>query len=360
MGGGSPSGDLPAVPPTPASVQCDLYASPSGSDSSGDGSIGNPFASVSQLDSSLSPGQTGCLRGGTYGDIHTWQDLSNSGASGAQITITSYPGETAKLDGWVDIEASFTTLSHVEIDGSNTFDQSRPSSEPSCTKVTSDGLAIAGHDDVFEYNDYYQSVPSLRSNGIGIGWWGDADNTIVRYNRIHDIGGCDFYDHFVYLSHGNNVQIYDNWMWDDPHGWGVKLDPGPTNARVWGNVIDGAGSGFNFGNSSGSDPTAGNQVFHNVVMNSVGVNNPDIGWGHSGVLVTSPGLLSNSTGNRVYDNDSYNNPGGTTDVYRSVLTSQLQITGTVSNAPQFADAANHDYRLAANSPVAGWNLWNGT
>src|SRR5207248_5016479 len=134
-----------------------------------------------------------------------------------------------------------------------------------------------------------------------------------------------------------------------PHGWGIKLDPGPTNARIWNNVIDAAGSGFNFGNSSGTNPTAGNQVWNNIVLNSVGVNNPDIGWGYPGVLVTSPGLLSNSTGNQVHDNISYNNSGGLTDVASSVASSQLQITNNSTSNPQLVDPANHNYALKSAS-----------
>ena len=71
---------------------------------------------------------------------------------------------------------------------------------------------MAGTVDVLQYVDYYQSIPSLRGNAIGIGFWGDADNTIIRYSKIHDVGQCKAYDHLIYLSHGNNVQIYGNWM----------------------------------------------------------------------------------------------------------------------------------------------------
>jgi hypothetical protein len=320
---------------------CDLFASPTGSDREGRGTRLSPFASAARLDRSLRPGQTGCLRGGTYGDVNTRQQFSQDGTSQGQITITSYPGETAKLIGWVDIEASYTTLSHLEIDGSNTFYRAHPPGI-TCRTPVAQGLVIAGHDDVFEYNNYYQSVPSLRSNGIGVGWWGNADSTTIRFNRIHDVGGCDFYDHLIYLGRCNNAQIYDNWMWNDAHGWGVKLDPGPTNARIWNNVIDAAGSGFNFGNSSGSAPTAGNLVWNNVVMNSVGVNNPDIGWSHSGVLVTSPGLASYSTGNQLHDNVSYHNGGGLTNI-AGVTTTQLSVSNNTTADPQLSDPSKHDY-----------------
>ena len=136
-------------------------------------------------------------------------------------------------------------------------------------------MTIVGHNDVLQYDDYYQSVPSLRSSGIGIGFWGDADNTIIRYSKIHDVGQCQAYDHLIYLSHGNNVQIYGNWLWNDPHGRGVQLYPAPTNARVFNNVIDHAGEGFVIGNETG-DTVSGNQIYNNIITNSTGLPTEDI------------------------------------------------------------------------------------
>ena len=102
----SPSPRPPPQPPsTPPAVHCDLYASPAGSDSSGNGSIGSPYASVGKLDAALHAGQTGCLRAGSYGSTSTWVKVYTNGSSTGQITITSYPGETATVRGYVDIEA---------------------------------------------------------------------------------------------------------------------------------------------------------------------------------------------------------------------------------------------------------------
>jgi hypothetical protein len=123
---------------------------------------------VVRLDHALAPGQTGCLRAGAYGGLSTLHRIDRDGSSSGQITITSYPGETALVKGWVDIEASYTTVSHLEIDGSNTFYQIERANTH-CPFPVSQGLVIAGGNDVLEYNDYYQSIPSLRGQGIGIG-----------------------------------------------------------------------------------------------------------------------------------------------------------------------------------------------
>ena len=326
---------------------CSRIAAPWGSDTRGRGTVAHPYRSLTRLDESLRPGQVGCLRGGTYGGLDAWHLLDRSGSSGAPVTITGYPRETATVKGWIDVEASNTTVQNIRIDGSNTRRPGRIGS--SCQENVSQPLTISGHDDILQRVDYFQSVASLRSTGIGIGFWGNTDGTIVRHNKIHDVGGCDFYDHLIYLAGGRNVQIYDNWLWDDAHGWGIKLDPGPSGARIWNNVIDRAGSGFNFGNSSGDQPTANNRVFDNVVMNSVGISNPDIHWHHPGVLVTSPGLLPSSVRNYVWNNDSYRNRGGMTSIARGVRRTQLSVSDNHRGVPQFRNAAIHDYSVVATA-----------
>ena len=145
-----PIAPLPSGVPTPPQVHCNLFASPTGSDSAGDGSIGRPFASLQQLDRTLTPGQTGCLRAGSYGSITTWHQIYTNGAPSAQITITSYPGELATVIGYVDIEASYTTFTRLRIDGSNTLYKSHPSGV-NCRNNVSQSLVIAGHDDILDH-----------------------------------------------------------------------------------------------------------------------------------------------------------------------------------------------------------------
>ena len=332
----SPDTPRPAAPQS-AATKCTRYASPTGSDSRGRGTIGRPFASVTRLDRSLRPGETGCLRAGTYGSIHTRFQLHKSGTPSRRITITSYPGETAKIVGWIEMEGSYRTLSHLQIDGSNTFDRS---SQPgtSCPHPVSQGLVIAGHDDIFEHNEYYQSIPSLRSNGLGVGWWGNADNTTIRYNRIHDVGQCRAFDHLIYVASGTNVQIYNNWMWNDRHGWGVQIYPRAHDAHVHNNVIDHAGSGFTV---AGKPSVADNVIEYNVVINSTGLVDAGVpkGVGISDSWESRPG-----TGNVFRFNDVFNNPGGIAKVEAVVL------HGNTSAAPVFVNARRHDYRVVRIGP----------
>jgi hypothetical protein len=330
-----------------ASSLCTVYASPSGSDSA-PGTLSRPLASVSALDRALHPGDTGCLEDGTYGNMSAdgWSNLSNSGAPGRLITITAAPGQHAKIVGLVSIGGDYTAVTGLTIDGSNkVFHRQQPMG--GCSSTASDGLEIDGHDDVFENNDLYQSVAGLRGNGMGIGWNGAANNTIVRFNRIHDVGQCRAYDQVIYLSHGNNVQIYDNWMWNDAHGWAVQVFPAATNAHIYDNVIDHVGSGFVVG---GSSQVAGNRIDHNIILNSTGL--ADAGLARGVGMSTCCGL---GPGNTFTDNDVYANPGGIS------AASGVQMHGNTTAAPQLADPADHDFSTTNVTPdaLSSWGLWNG-
>jgi hypothetical protein len=338
---GLAAGGVAAAPASAAG--CDLFASPSGSDHA-TGQAASPLATVAALDGALSPGQTGCLESGSYGSTSAVHRLTNSGSSGGQITITSAPGETPKIVGLVELEGSYTTLSGLQIDGSNNA-YNAVRSGTSCPAPVSNGLEIDGHDDTFQYNNFYQSVPSLRGNGIGVGWNGQADNTVIRFNRIHDLGQCQDYDQMIYLAHGNNAQIYDNWMWNDPHGWGVQVYPAAAGAHIYNNVIDGAGSGFVI---AGDSSVQNNVIDQNIVMNSTGLTHAGL---PQGVGLFSSGAIG--SGNAFTNNDIYNNRGGIANA------DHVTINNNTTTSPDLADPHNHDYRTTTTSPHADWNLWNG-
>jgi len=324
---------------------CQRFAAPWGSDRSGRGTFRRPFKSVRRLDRALAPGQTGCLMPGRYGSIRTWHLLAADGRPAARITIRSYPGATATIVGYVDIESSYTTLSYLNIDGSNVFyNQAHPGTD--CPRPVSQSLVIAGRNDILEHDNYYQSVARLRSNGIGIGFWGDADNTIIRYDKIHDVGQCQAYDQLIYVSHGNNVQIYDNWLWNDPHGRGVQLYPAPTNARVYNNVIFRAGEGFGVGNEAG-DTVSGNHIYDNIVSHATGLRWEDI----PGMCINDSYGGTPGTGNVFDHNDCYRDPGGIARV------SAIRMYDNTTADPDFVNPARHDYALLPSSSLVEHDLW---
>jgi hypothetical protein len=321
---------------------CDRYASPSGSDAPGAGTAARPLGSLEALDRALRPGQTGCLLRGAYGSISTTHRLTADGSATGRITITAAPGQPATVTGLVELQGSYTTLSGLTIDGSNNL-YSVQRSGTNCPYPVSNALEIDGRGDIFQDNDLSQPVATLRGIGIGIGFNHAADDTIIRENRIHDLGQCMAYDQMIYLAHGDGVQIYDNWMWNDPHGWGVQLYPGASNAHIHDNVIDGAGSGFVLG---GGSQVSGNTIDHNIILNSTGL--PDAGVPRGVGVSTCCGV---GLGNSFSDNIVANNPGGIASA------SGITLTGNTTEAPRLADPSHHDYR--PTTPLPGWNLWDG-
>jgi len=329
-----------------AAVECNAYAAPTGSDSSGQGTVGSPFASVGKLDSSLSPGQTGCLEAGTYGSLSTDFSLTNNGTAGGQITITSAPGAQAKLLGLVEVMGSYTTLSGLNIDGSNTLYDGANQFNPCNQGDVSQGLELNGDGDIFEHNDYYQSVAALRGNGIGVGFNGPANNITIRYNKIHDVGSCMAYDHLIYLDSGNGAQIYDNWLYNDPHGFGIQVYPHASGAHIFDNVIDHVGSGITVG---GTTATSHNLIDHNIITNSTGLPNA----GTTGQCVSDWWEGASGTGNTFSDNDCYANPDGVGSP------SAVTVSGNSTANPKLVNPKAHDYAVMPGSPAAGWKLWNG-
>lgn len=335
----------PTTTTTPTTA-CNLYASSGGSDSN-PGSLTSPFRSVVKLDGSLAPGQTGCLRGGSYGSSGTWHDLTGNGTATGRITITSYPGEVATIQGAVQVDGAYTTLTGLKFDGSNTFYSGSECSPPGRSLSA---IAIGASNTIIDHNEIYDSSTSLPGgNAIYIGGGGQPANTIIRYNKIHDYGSCYHFDHAIYLGAGNNTQVYGNWIWNGRYGQGIQLYPNPTNARVYGNVVDTSCAGFDIDGTS-----TGNQVFHNVVANATGcLYTPAQGGGTiCGVAITPSGPVAGSL-NRFDNNDAWHDPCGVGSV------ANVEMSGNISADPLFVNAATHDYRVQAGSPVASWGLWDG-
>ncbi len=320
----------------------------------------------------LSPGSTLCLRTGTYAAAVQPSDrryeIRANGTPAAMITVTALPGDHVKLVGWFVISGAYVRLSHMEIDGDNTAYPT--GANPKCPNLParSESLEINGAGDIFEDNDYYQSVPARRANGIAVGWHGQPDGAILRQNRIHDIGQCGAGDHGIYLEAGTGVQIYRNWIWDVPHGWGIQVWPRPQSSGIYANVIDNAGSGITIG-SDASPPVAGdNVVTHNVVSNSTGLPSTDL---KPGVAVTtcwyrSPTDPSSCDGqpgphNLFSSNLAWNNPlcagGSCAQIHGISASGNLEASTSPYADPNFA--ADHDYTIASSSPAAGWGMWNG-
>jgi hypothetical protein len=95
----------PTPEPEPEPEPNALYVSRTGSDTTGDGTITNPYRSLEKVAAVVKPGATVYLRGGYYDehrlDVHRGisRELKFSGTKDAPITVRSFPGEWAVFDG---------------------------------------------------------------------------------------------------------------------------------------------------------------------------------------------------------------------------------------------------------------------
>ncbi|CAO4153371.1 right-handed parallel beta-helix repeat-containing protein [Methylorubrum extorquens] len=284
-----------------------FYVSPIGSDSQS-GTLESPFASLEYAHAKAQPGDTILLRGGVYNPL-SGIDLKSDGTSGKPITIASFPGEHAVLDGSrlpqgdyvINMQdASWNHLVGVEI---------RNGSEG--------GLIMQGnsHDNIIEQLDVHHNGGRSEWDGKGISLYGTGGNNLFLNNDSHDNRDL----------HGDNADGFQI----SSTGQGNVL----SGNRAWGNSDDGFDL-FNvqYGTQSGAVHLEGNWAFDNgfdASGNPLGDGNgfklggqrPDAGSGSGGhTLVhneawsnrgsgfdendaTAPSTLK---GNTAHDNGSYN------------------------------------------------------
>jgi parallel beta-helix repeat protein len=238
-----------------APTTCDKVASPQGSDA-GTGSSAAPFRTAQELVNALSPGQVGCLAGGTYaGGL----SVEHGGTSTAPIVLRSVPGERALITGRVYVQrgSNYVTVADVNLDGNyQSGSELLPSPTINANHVTFEA------DDVTNDNTTICFV-------IGSATWGTADSTVISEDHIHNCGvlPSNNYDHGIYVEDATNTRIVGNLI-DRNAARGIQLYPSSTGAVISDNVISENGEGIIF---SGEEGVASNDniVEHNLVVNSL-------------------------------------------------------------------------------------------
>jgi hypothetical protein len=305
-----------------AHVRCGLVASSWGSDAAA-GSPAAPFRTAQQLVDSLRPGETGCLRGGTYRENVR---VSHGGAPGAPITLTSYPGDTATVVGrfWVSRGANNVTVTRLHLDGWNA--DRLPSPSINANYVT------FSYDDVT--SDHTANCFVLGSD------WGWASHPVIRYDRIHDCGvvPAQNHQHGIYDEMSTDARIEWNLIYDNADR-GIQLYPDAQHTVVDHNVIDGNGEGFDFSGGDGSAASHAN-VYANLITNSI-LRYDVYSWYPRGNPI--------GVGNKFHRNCVYGGRMGTIDTSDGGFAS---FANKVAN-PQYVASRSNDFRLQATSPCLG-------
>ncbi len=237
------SGLALAAASTSPAVADTLYVATSGDDSN-PGTLSAPFKTISQAASAATPGTTVYVRGGVYAGYVL---IGGSGTAASRIVYSSYPGETAIIDGaggdpgyeLVYITGSYVDFQNFEVRNSadvgvavsNAHDDVVShcvvhGSNQAAVLVESDTLGQA-HDNTIDSNTAYNNARANAARTLSGGWptgiqTADSDRTTISNNNVYQNYGEGI---SVLRSRGGRVSgnvAYDNYSAN------VYLDNAPS------------------------------------------------------------------------------------------------------------------------------------
>lgn len=260
-------------------VDCDRFASPSGSDGGpGRGGPRRPFRSVPRLLRSLRGGQTGCLEAGAY----RHRDVARMTRPGTVLRGIG-PGSARILSPiWLMPGATDAQLLGISL-------TSRNREYPEPLKVQADRARIAGNHITGSFNTICVLIGSQRT----------AHGVTVEGNRISHCGRHGKLDHLIYVQNAVGTKVRWNLLTDNPGGWAVHLYPNADRTLVEHNVIDDNRGGVIFAGDD-DDTSDGNVVRDNAITFSAPRWNVEGSWSeeHTGTgnLAYSNCLISRAAG----------------------------------------------------------------
>ncbi len=367
----------------PGTSSCTKVASPNGSDSAS-GRKSAPFETAQKLIDSLQPGETGCLRAGTYIGVPTRGhgtavSMRRGGTSETQrVILQNYPGEHVTIRTHFSIEdgAAYITLQSapgerwmLKVDGSGGGQSSKPTNQGRVNNdqaLDVDGdhiiirnIEVTSRNDQLASNKLYKTGTCLSTGNHGPGI--SADYNLFEGNKIHNCGvrynqkdrshrpnfwpngaALDNRDsdspdnHGMYLNTTSTGTIIRNNLFYDNGEQGIKIGPMPKNAIIENNVFDGNGNNMTFGGSA-----TNNIVRNNIITFPVYTNNARVATRNE--VLTGSG--NQFIGNCAWDN---NPQGANLSLGRGVIESR-----TIAKDPMYRDRQAHDYTLSPSSPCLG-------
>jgi hypothetical protein len=334
-------------------VATTYYVAANGNDTTGTGTSGNPYRTISKAASLVNPGDTVYVGNGTYPGSFT---TSRSGSSSAQIRYISTnkwgakvipPANSGSSIAWNNT-ASYVTIQGFDVDGRN----------PQAGTVWRTGIASTGaYSKILANHVQYiaQTVPCTSTGGSGInanaypgatgayGEWID-----IQDNLVHDVGPFDCaYIGGIYMSTKGTVKnnlIYNVEL------YGIQTYHDIRNCDFVNNTVVDCGAGIYIGNGATYYTNWGPTGDYVHVENNLVAHVRKRGIYEGG----NWGTHNTFKNNLVYDwgSATYPNPQQTN------VTVAPNAQPPITSNPQFTDYANQNFTVLSSSPAV--NAGNAT
>ena len=322
------------------------YVATTGNDSTGNGSSGNPWATIAHADSLAQPGWTVHVGSGTYtGNFAT----TANGTSGQRITFISDTKWGAVLkpssssDHWNN-GGSYVTIENFEFDGTGSNSSDAIAAWPLTGQHDQWIIGNKLHDYGGSCNHTGDSVigtPTGTSNAYVAG-------NLIYHNNCGRAGSTPNSSgmHGIY-SAGSGDVIENNIVLDQGGGWCIHLWHQASNAIMSNNTVANCGEGgFLIGNDGSGSPSSDD---YTTVINNISVDNvgPSYGFTEEG---------NTGAHNYYYNNLAYGNTTGNFFLQNSLTDHATQTGSDAATFVNYTGTGSGDYHLKAGSTAIG----NGT
>lgn len=236
------------------------YISPTGNDTTGNGTAALPWRTLTKLYANLTAGQRGYCRGGTYagnlGDCNV--TVNSTGTAANPIIVEAYPNEVPIFSGtgasitnqnyniqW-KVGAKYHTLRGLTFVNWAWWPGRSDSGSANVIMDQTSGTSGDVDHITVEYCTFTAAVATPNVNDWVVYVGGAATNTLIRYNRI--TGGGTTVPATDYTDFGGGVNMFHT--------------PAHSNTTVHRNIIGFCRFGVNSGQSGASNITVTNNTFH--------------------------------------------------------------------------------------------------